>query len=511
MWRTISSVTHMKSFLETDRYERNTKQLATTIQKHFQVGDKDAYQLAGLVAFRFQNVETIDMTSIEQKVTLLKRHFATEDIFHNAKVFSVSSEELQQRISILLELGFEKPEIKLLYSLQYLLSQKLEPLKAANLYPSDTNPCRVLATLIEQDATLSKCCDTSLLKSGRQLSKGVVEGLTLREMRTKCLHLLLRDNILNSSDQVATHIVENLNSHRSLDKICLVNLLASIHILVNHIHLPIHHLIRYFSFYINCRADNLRRFAEIKYFRDDYNFRVAFFSRQRLVNLDADTIEKRLDHLVNNHNCTTRQIINCIFILEHTPDEVNQMFKQFTSCSQLSIFADSDDLLRLVLNFQTANDNLAKLNAKDIALKYINVSDLLKPSSKFAKMVNSNNFKLNLASFVQLHFGSSLKDLKNRIGHFKPSAGETLNSVNAEGVLNFFREQGLSDEQILNGIYVVYYDLDSIKSIWCDMFTRLLPSTAATNTTDTDDWRSHSHVLQLLFYFMEKSQKMSIV
>lgn len=431
----------------------------------------------------------------DEKLSIIKENFQPVDILHNLKVFVVPEDELSMKIEILKEIGLDNLEIRYLDLMPYLVSQTIRDLKQNHIYPKNNDPYRSFVQTLIRKKVLSENCD--LLNEKSDVIPNI-DLLTVRQVRLKLLNLIVK-HVLSCSDLVAVHIVDLINAQKNFDKVSLLSLVSNINSYINEINLPINKLIKNFASISTSSSENIRSLATIDHFKKDYNLRCSFFSRQKLIQIDSNQIQKRLDLLINKYKCTYSQLANSIFILELSTDQINDRFKKFNESSQLKTYSRSNEILRVIYNLDTILENISVLNDRQISLKHITLNNLLKQDTKFINMVNSNTFKLTLSSFIQLHFNRQLKDVRSQIGQFRLSH-KPLNSFNAANVVNFFRDEGLSDEQILNGIYLIFFDFNQVKSTWNEMF--VYPEMQANN--NVVEWKHHPLVLQLVVYFLEK-------
>lgn len=271
-------------------------------------------------------------------------------------------------------------------------------------------------------------------------------------------------------------------------------------LLITNINLPLNIITNHLNIYCQHNIEHLDKMANIVHFKNDVNLRDAFFTRKRLLSLDPEEISKRLHLILDEYGCTVDQLIQFFQLLELSVDEIRKNFKKFEKISSFKIYSNNVLLLRLIYNIDLAIQNFALLNENDISTKYTTIDNLLRPVNKFSSMLKNNNFKLKLNSVTQMNFSISLKEIRQKIGKYK-GANRPLNAVNTENIITFFRNNNLTDEQIINGIYLIFFDFEEIQDAWFNMFkqSELINSGI--------DWRKHSYVLQLLFHFMEKSPK----
>lgn len=439
-----------------------------------------------------------DEQKIDRKIALLNEHFQHEDICHNLELIGLPLNELQNRINILVELGFDHLQVTLTNSLSQLMSKTVGELKERKFYPENKNPCVSIIDFLKSKKLVNVSCD-KIFKPQPELLKDV-DSYKLSDLRSICLLLVLRQ-ILCCSEPVASHIVENFNLHRNFDQISFTHLMSNLDIFINVVNLPINQLIKHFVFLINYKPENLLQLANIKQLKEHSNLRHIFFTRQRLLQLPPDQVAERVELLVNKYKCTNTQLLNCITILELTSAEIEANFTKFKACEQLKSYASHQNLLRLISNIDLVLGNVKKLADRNMSARHITLHNLLKSNTKFNSMVNGNStFQLTLNSFTQLHFDSQLKDLKARLGWIKVG-NRPLNSVNAEKIINYFRQAGLSDAQIQNGIYLIYCQFETVREVWEEMFEY------AEVKQSTVDWPTHPYVLHLLHYFIERAHR----
>ena len=440
-----------------------------------------------------------DEQKIDRKIALINEHFQHEDICHNLEMIGLPLNDLQNRVNILIELGFDQLQVKLTNSLPQLMCKTVGELKQAKFYSPNKNPCLSIVNFLKAKNLLNASCD-KIFKPQPELLKDV-DSYKLSELRSICLLLILRQ-MLGCSEQVASHIVENFNCQRNFDQISFTNLMSNLDIFINVVNLPINQLIKHFVFLINYKPENLLQLANIKQFQENSNLRHIFFTRQRLLQLPPDQVAERVKLLVEKYKCTNQQLLNCITLLELPPEEIEANFGKFKTCEQLKSYASHPNLLRLISNIDLVLGNVERLADRNMSARHITLHNLLKSTSKFNAMVKNSTFQLTLNSFTQLHFDSQLKDLKGRIGWIK-LGNRPLNSANAERIITYFRQEaGLSDAQITNGIYLIYCQFETVKQLWEEMFEY-----AEVRQSSVADWRAHPYVLHLLHYFIERAHR----
>lgn len=454
-------------------------------------------EMANIVCLKLnhKNLDELNEIKIDDSISLLLTHFSLVDIHHNIGVLTLSYEEIYNKIIILKELGFENLQIKLMNALPYLMERTLSDLKTIGVYPVDTNPYLTLFKLLDSMGTLPIISN----KTYSDTFGDNIESLTIKEIRQKTFYIILKQ-MLNCSEHMATHIVENLSSHPNFFNTSFTKMISNLNLFIEVINLPINYLIKNFRSLTTGSVENMKKLSQIKKFEENKTLRIAFFSRVTLIKIKAEKIEKRLSLLIDKFHCSTDQLLNCIFILELPCNQIEENFKKFQSFDCLHGYEKDLNFLRLIINIDMVIMNIIALRERDISPKYVTLKNLLSSNTSFLKMVNNHNFKLTLNLFTQLHFNCSIKEIRSKIGIFKTNA-RTLNSFNAESVVNYFRSNGLTDEQIINGIYLIYFDLDLIKSVWERLFH--LKQVEQSNI----NWKTHPNVLQLLFYFLERDDK----
>lgn len=448
-----------------------------------------------VILVRLKNVPNSRLVELDQSIDLLRANFGLEDIRHNVSLLCTHYDDLQNRIDILRELGFENLEIKVMNSVPSLMRRTLGELKANGLYPSDSNPHLALLDYMKRRNLLAEdyqCTDP-------QLNTGAVHSLTIKEIRLRSFYHLTKQ-ILDCSEQVATHVVDSLDTQKAFTEISLVKMVENLKYFIDVIQLPINLLMKNCKYLTVAKIDNLRKLSKIRLFEEDASIGLAFFSRITLIQIDAEEIERRINLLIDRFNCTHEQFADHIFVLELSCKQIEANFQKFHSQDALAVYGGSRELLRIISNIDQVLANIRTLAEHDISAKYITLANLLKSGANFDRMVSNQNFKLTLNLFTQLHFGRSLKEIRARIGSPK-APSRTLHSRNAESVVNFFRDKGLSDEQIVNAIYLVYLDFELIESLWDRMLEFKLVKQS------NFDWNKHPYFLQLLYYFLDRGEK----
>ena len=472
---------------------------------------KISNEKANLILLKWLNDSSVDRNQqqLNDKINLLRSNFDIDDIDHNIQLLNISMEKIQSKINILNELAFKQPEISMLYALPNLMNKNIEQLKSIGYYDENLDLLgyivqQLRSTNVDQHSFSYDKFEQKLRNEYKNNSQ-----IILKDLRRTIISLILRQ-ILDCSRQVAQHLIDDqdndsLDNH--LDRISLRKLLENLNILKNQLNLPVNFMVKHFHMLCNCDTANLAKLATINHFHhsidnDSNDLRLAFFCRKRLVNLDAKLIEERMNILLKNYGCTIQQLTCNVLILELSTDKIRENFEKFKKQPELQSYSDSRDLLRIILNIDIAIRNIELLKEKAMQTRYVSLHNLLKPSNRFSTMLANNNFKLTLNTFVQMHFGITLKEIKNRIGKFQSSkTTRSLNSVNAENIVNFFREQGLSDDQIINGIYLVFLDFNLIQTVWSEMFNS--DDNGNVDGHQNRNWKQHPNVLQLLFHKIE--------
>ncbi|KAI2803783.1 hypothetical protein BLOT_007919 [Blomia tropicalis] len=458
---------------------------------------------ANFVLLKYFNYNNNEQQSIEndheitEKINLIQACFKHVDICHNLDLFSLPLNELQNRINILKEVGFIHLEINLINSIPLLMSKTLADLKQCGFYPTDGNPfLRILQFLVSKQLMTQN--ESEIMG---QESKWIndIDQYQLCEIRSRCLTFVLR-TLLDCSEHVAAHIIENYNSSRGFDNISFTQLITNLNIIIEEVKLPINQLIKYFNILANQEPEKLKQLANISIFKENNNLRYTFFTRQRLLQIKPHHIKERVDLLVKKYKCTGQQLNETIAILDLPAEEIEELFSKYNQCDQLKTFSNNKHFLRLIMNIDLALNNVKNMDERKISTRHTTLRNLLKPNSKFMSMVKNSTFRLTLNSFTQLHFDSSLKDVKHRIGWNKMGK-QSLNSINAESIVSYFRQERLSDQQIQNGLYLIYCPFETVKTVWEEMFD--YDEVRRSNI----DWRNHPYVLQLLFHFIERMNR----
>lgn len=445
-------------------------------------------------AIKFEND-----TQMDQKIDLIKTHFEHEDICHNLELLSLPLNDLKNRVSIFTELGFDHLSVTLLNALPHVLTKTVGELKGHGLYPNENNPCPIIINCLLEEKLINDSGDDFFKGDPKLL--GNVDSYKISELRSACLVLILRQ-LQYCSEHVAAHMVDSLNSNRNFDKISFRNLIAILNVFTKEVHLPLTQIIRQFSQFISYNPENLRKLANIQLFKDDTKLRSVFFFRHRLLLVPSEQIEERISLLMGKYKCTIDQLHNCMIILENTVPEIDASFAKFLACDKLKPYHNHKHLLRLIINIDQALANVGTLDNRNISTSNIAMHSLLKSNSRFLVMVKNSAFQLTLNSFTTLHFDSPLKDLKMRIGSFAKTGNLQLNSLNANNIIDYFRAKNLSDEQILNGIYLIYFDFETVTSVWEKLFEFEEVKKSKIS------WPDHPYVLQLLYYFLERTRQL---
>lgn len=285
-----------------------------------------------------------------------------------------------------------------------------------------------------------------------------------------------------------------------LENVSLSKLVITLKLVVNDIKLPLNIITNHLNLYCHHSMEHLSKIANIVHFKNHNNLRDAFFTKKRLLSMDTEQISERLDLILNEYGCSVNQLIQSLQILELSVDEIRNNFKKFQNITAFKLYSNNVSFLRLIYDIDLAIKNFALLNLNDISIKYTTIDNLLRSANNFSNLIKNNNFKLKLNSVTQMNFSISLKEIRQKIGKYK-SVSRSLNAINTENIITFFRNNNLTDEQIINGIYLIYFDFEEIQQAWFNMFNQ------SDLINSGIDWRKHSFVLQLLFHFIEKSHK----
>ncbi|KAF7493621.1 hypothetical protein SSS_02532 [Sarcoptes scabiei] len=166
---------------------------------------------------------------------------------------------------------------------------------------------------------------------------------------------------------------------------------------------------------------------------------------------------------------------------------------------------DTDNLLKHVENVHLQkNDELKTVFFSRKNLINIDANTkLLRSHEKFRRMFRNNSYMIEFKSLLKVYFNKSIKEIEQNIGRFRKGR-KTLNLRNAQNVLKYLQSKNLNQEQILNGIYLIYFELDRIQHIWSKMFEKDRSENINQEEVSMKKWSNHPFVLHLVCYELER-------
>lgn len=444
---------------------------------------------ANLVAMRFQpESDRIDHDLFVSKLDLLQSYFKNDDLTHNLHIFELSLNEIKSKISIFQELGFDGFEIKRIEALPNIMNKTIEALKIDEIYDTDKDMIKFLLNYIATNIDSTKAINISKTEFD--------DSMTLKEVRSKIfaryLKKILSDYKLKESE------INKLIESTSITK-ALTNLI----IFQTKINFSDDFIQRNIDFLATCDTDNLLKHVENVHLQKNDELKTVFFSRKNLINIDANSLEHRIDLLLKKYRSNYKQLIQAIYILKLSEKKLERNFIKFEKIPELQSFQSDDNFLRIIYNIDLVSKNLRLLRQKEVQIEFVGITKLLRSHEKFRRMFRNNSYMIEFKSLLKVYFNKSIKEIEQNIGRFRKGR-KTLNLRNAQNVLKYLQSKNLNQEQILNGIYLIYFELDRIQHIWSKMFEKDRSENINQEEVSMKKWSNHPFVLHLVCYELER-------
>lgn len=107
---------------------------------------------------------------------------------------------------------------------------------------------------------------------------------------------------------------------------------------------------------------------------------------------------------------------------------------------------------------------------------------------------NKKDSDVTMARFVRQFMKTDWKEVKKRLGNRHPFQSRRVNIANACEILDFFEKQNVSREHLLNGIYVLLYDVNIVKKHF-----------ELTNSKQITEFTMQPYLVQMLLYSIEQN------
>ncbi|GFT01438.1 hypothetical protein NPIL_32931 [Nephila pilipes] len=208
----------------------------------------------------------------------------------------------------------------------------------------------------------------------------------------------------------------------------------------------------------------------------------------------VDTV-REVEKILKKFNISDKQLLCCPKIVTFTPRTLKQRLEYLCSSEEFALMHSYKKFLWLVYHYNNVKSRLDILKALDIPFS---INTFLVTNTCFQKYLSICKYNSHAVNDVVHYLAGSFKKSEKEIS-LKLKEFRTIHKIcltNTVRVMQFLFDEGVSQQQIYNGLGIIAYDLDVVKE-----YFKELPNHPSCQPFQ--EWLTHYYLVHLLIYTIE--------
>ncbi|KFM76738.1 hypothetical protein X975_13031, partial [Stegodyphus mimosarum] len=212
-----------------------------------------------------------------------------------------------------------------------------------------------------------------------------------------------------------------------------------------------------------------------------------------LLRRPIDSVQK-LQSVLQDFEITDKQLLCCPKVFTFTPNTVQQRLQNLCNSKDFSILKPYRKFLWLVYYYNNLDLRLQAMKTFDVPC-CITMFTLSK--SSFDRHLCEGRYRINIRDvclYLAEVLGCTEKEIQDNLCLYPHRENSSL--LNCSKVVDFLLDCGITKKQLLNGLGVIFYDVETVKAYFKDLENH--PA-----YQPFSEWLSHFNLVQLLIYSIE--------
>ncbi|XP_042905597.1 transcription termination factor 5, mitochondrial [Parasteatoda tepidariorum] len=203
---------------------------------------------------------------------------------------------------------------------------------------------------------------------------------------------------------------------------------------------------------------------------------------------------KRAENILKEYSITGDQLMCCPKIINFNPSTLQQRLEKLCNSEDFSLLISYKKFLWLVYHYSILERRLHSLKERGIPCS---ISVLTTSESQFDQYLSASDYRTcikEICFYLAGVFSCTEILIREKLKEYPNIYDSSL--TNCRKIVEFLLDAGVSKNQLLTGIGVVFYDFEVVKTFFHEM----------QNHDDCQpfaDWINHYNLIQLLIYKIE--------
>lgn len=424
---------------------------------------------------------TSDLNDVKKVALFCRSNFEFSEILRLPKVLSLSPDVLKERTRTLRELF---PRVTAGSVLSFTRWMQQTPVQFHHKQGYQMNLEEHFAHTVHQ----LQCPDDVKLQMTSKLLDLHSKNVTFLEMKTliNAIYLAWRFDLSEEKVMTALHTCSALRTKSllGLESVCDT--------LQEKFQLPLSKAYALLNF-LTVDSDNLEELIAKVPVMCGVGIQHIVRKQPSLLRRPANSIID-IQRVLENHNITAIQLLSCPKILNSTASTISSRLDILKGAENYETLKVDERFLRLVFYFSSASKNpklvedLKVLQSSKMPLNYENL---------YSCGGERSNMR-DICLYLAVVFCSSAEGVKKELKQYPRIHIASLGNV--QKIVEYLTGQGISKEQLWNGVGIVLYDAEVVIEYFKKLPYRkdLQPQFSA--------WIGHRNIVQLLIYQIERDQ-----
>ncbi|XP_023243965.1 transcription termination factor 5, mitochondrial-like [Centruroides sculpturatus] len=423
---------------------------------------------------------------LQNSLETLKKHFEYLDIIKNSSVLVLKPFRIEELIRILEEIGVSKITVNEIVRFPSIMGTSVKTLIKEGII---NNHEKIIKNMIKELDAPVELTDLWQSRIHKILWKKI-ENMSPRYIRMSILHQYLVWKLKCNKNEIRSTI------NRSFYSRCCHTLRKTLNVLINDYKFSEREILRN-AFLIKANPNNLKKILQNHPVLAGLDIKECFKKYPALVNVPADNILK-VNNILKENGFTDTQLQNHLSVYHYSFYKIQKILKVINDNADLALRKFHPNSLKLVDKYDTAIERFYHIQRK--GLLCISLSALYNQTELEKTDPNVRQCVIEIAEYLALELNKSKREITKTLEIYPNTIWPSL--LNAKKVTEYLLSNGVTKEQIWNGIPIVFYSLDSVVKY----FNKL----SHYKVQPQCDWKNHKNYIQLLLYFIEKESGINL-
>ncbi|XP_067145103.1 transcription termination factor 5, mitochondrial-like [Centruroides vittatus] len=428
-----------------------------------------------------------DPNKIKKNLIFLRQYFEDSDIAENSSLLHWKLSLIEEKIRILEEVGIMKITIDSIIKYSYIMKQKMKYLKEERLIHRSSRD-EIIKNMVNE------------LSAPEELFHSIRKKLSLKKINitpAKDIRAIVLKAYLTQRLNCNENDIEKICTKYStiFPKSCFV-IKSTLDILLNQFYFQTSKIISN-GFLITLNPENLKSILENVQSLAGWNIMKCARKAPRILCLTPEKLLET-DKYLKENNFTNRQLQNGLSIYSLNIDTIKERLKTIDKEVELNMRKFAPKILTVVHSHDLLLSRLRQLQQR--GFPSISLGMLFQSPEKLELDIKYN-CSVETCQYLSVLLDKSENEIKQKLCEYPNVIWTSLQNV--KKVTKYLMSNGITKEQIWNGIHIVFYSIDIIEKHFEKLpyYNELQPFSY---------WKSQNNLLHLLLYYIEKESGFTV-